>query len=430
MNKILQIKLKILAKLVLAKYKPKVVGVSGSVGKSSAKEAIHAVLSVKYRVRQNIKNYNNEIGLPLTILGASSPGRSLLGWFLVFFKAFNLLLIKDKSYPEVLVLEMGIDRPGDMDYLLSITKCDIGVITAIGQSHLEYFDSVDAIEKEKVKIIKNLKKDGTAVLNFDDERTDKIIKSLNNKILTFGFGKDAMLKAVEASHSFEKNKDIINLKGINFKISYGGSVVPVLIPDALSQTTVYSGLIGATVGAIFDIDLIKISEALRRLKMPPGRMNLINGIKHTLIIDDTYNSSPQSTRAALDTVSKLDIDKFNKKYAVLGDMLELGNISIKSHIEIGEYVVKSNINTLIVVGERAVDIARGAENAGMKKDYIFHFDDSEKAGKFVQDRINKGDLILVKGSQGVRMEKIVKEIMTEPLRAKELLCRQDSQWRN
>jgi UDP-N-acetylmuramoyl-tripeptide--D-alanyl-D-alanine ligase len=338
-----------------------------------------------------------------------------------------LLVIKNKNYPEVLILEMGIDRPGDMDYLLSITKCDVGVITTIGQSHLEYFSSVEAIEKEKVKIIKNLKKDGTAVLNFDDERTDKIIKSSSNKILTFGFGKDAMLKAVEVSHSFEKNKDIMNLKGINFKISYDDSVVSVLIPDALSQTTVYAGIIGAAVGVTFDIDLIKISEALRSLKMPIGRTNLINGIKRTLIIDDTYNSSPQSSKAVLDTMARLDV-KNNKKYAVLGDMLELGDVSKESHYEIGEYVVKSKIDVLIVVGERGVDVVRGAEQAGMKKDFIFHFDNSEEAGKFIQDRIVEGDLILVKGSQGVRMEKIVKEIMAEPLRAKELLCRQDEEW--
>ena len=428
MKRILQLKLKILAKLVLRKYKPKVIGITGSVGKTSTKEAVFAVLSVAYRVRKNIKNYNNEIGLPLTIIGCNSPGKSLWGWSLVFWRALRLILFRENNYPEILILEMGVDRPGDMDYLLSITKCDIGIITRIGQSHIEFFGTVDGIQTEKVKLIKHLKADGWAILNFNDERTKKISEKLKNKFITYGFGDEATIKASEVLFSFEDKHDIHNLRGLSFKMSHKGSTVPVLIPDVISETAIYSGLAGAAVGIILGINLVKIAEALRSLKLPSGRMNLINGVKNTLIVDDSYNSSPQSLMVALDVISRIKIGDGNYKYAVLGDMLELGSVSEESHREAGRYVAKAKVDKLIVVGERARDIARGAKEAALKKDNIFHFSNSEEAGKFIQERIQEGDLIFVKGSQGVRMEKVVKEIMADPLRAKELLCRQDESW--
>ncbi|MDP2830494.1 MAG: Mur ligase family protein, partial [bacterium] len=125
MKKIIQFKLKILAKMILARYKPDVIGITGSVGKTSAKEAVYAVLASKFNARRNIKNYNNEIGLPLTVIGADSPGKSVFGWLAVFLKALKLILIRDANYPRILILEMGVDRPGDMDYLNSIVKCKI-----------------------------------------------------------------------------------------------------------------------------------------------------------------------------------------------------------------------------------------------------------------------------------------------------------------
>ncbi|MCG2690768.1 hypothetical protein L6249_01715, partial [Candidatus Parcubacteria bacterium] len=136
MKKIIQFKLKILAKMILAKYKPDVIGITGSVGKTSAKEAVYTALASKFNARRNIKNYNNEIGLPLTVIGVDSPGKSIFGWSAVFLKALKLILIKDVNYPRILILEMGVDRPGDMDYLNSIVKCKIGIVTLIGPVHL------------------------------------------------------------------------------------------------------------------------------------------------------------------------------------------------------------------------------------------------------------------------------------------------------
>ena len=433
MRKIIQLKLKILAKIILAKYKPDIVGITGSVGKTSTKEAIYTVLASKFKVRRNIKNYNNEIGLPLTIIGADSPGRSIIGWYIVFSKALKLILFKDKGYPKILVLEMGVDRPGDMKYLNSIVKCKVGVITSIGPVHLEFFGSINNIQKEKGGLIKNLTKSSWAVLNYDDEKVRQIGNNTEAQILIYGFDEKADVRALsyaEASASKHQvdSENANNLVGVSFKLSYNGSTVPVLLPKVIGYAAVYAALAGSAVGVAYGLNLVEIVQSLREFKSPRGRMNLVKGIKNTLIIDDTYNSSPQSSISALDVVNKIPLAKGARRFAVLGDMLELGSMSEQGHRQVGKKALKTGINKLIVVGERARDIARGAKDAGMTKDNIFHFSQAEKAGKFIQERISEGDLILVKGSQGARMEKIVKEIMAEPLRAKELLVRQDEQW--
>lgn len=443
MKKIIQFKLKIFAKIILAKYKPDVIGITGSVGKTSAKEAVYAALSSKFNARRNIKNYNNEIGLPLTVIGADSPGKSVFGWLAVFFKALKLVLIRDENYPGILILEMGVDRPGDMDYLNSIVKCKIGIVTLIGPVHLEFFGAIGNIQKEKGKLISSLPKSGRAVLNYDDEKVRQMSKLTEAAALTYGFDENADVRAQEAVFSFSNIADksefgaleplangasAAKLAGISFKLSYGGSTAPVLLPNVIGYAAVYAALAGAAVGVVYGLNLVEISQALRKFNSPRGRMNLINGIKNTLIIDDTYNSSPQSSIAALEITGKVPLAKGARRFAVLGDMLELGGYSEQGHKEVGRRAVKDKIDKLIVVGERARDIARGAEKAGMLADNIFHFARAEEAGKFIQERINEGDLVLVKGSQGMRMEKIVKEIMAEPLRSKELLVRQDEMW--
>jgi len=428
MRKLIQLKLKILSKLILKKYKPKIIGITGSVGKTSAKEAVYTVLKTKFNVRRNTKNYNNEIGLPLTIIGSDSPGKSIFGWLGVFFKALGLILFKDKNYPKILVLEMGVDRPGDMKYLMGIAKGDIGIVTLISHSHEEFFEDVKEIQKEKGLLVENLKPGGWAILNFDDELTRELAGKSKVKVLSYGFKEGAMLRAQELVFSFEKTKEVDNLLGLSFKLTYNGSFIPVLLPQVIGYNSIYAALVAAAVGLTMEMNLVEISKAMREFDSPNGRMNLIDGIKHTLIIDDTYNSSPISVMSALDIVSKIPIAKGARRFAVLGDMLELGKYSEEGHREVGRYAAKARVDKLITVGERARDIARSAEEAGMARDNIFEYTDVAEAGRFIQQRIEQGDLILVKGSQGMRLEKIVKEIMAEPLRAKELLVRQEEEW--
>jgi len=425
-KKILERKLKLLARLILRRYRPTIIGITGSLGKTSAKEAIHQVLSGHLSVRMSQKNYNNEIGLPLTVIGADSAGHSLWGWLAIFFRALLLILIKDKSYPRVLILEMGVDRPGDMAYLTAIAPPTVGLVTAVSYSHLEYFGTVANIKKEKQALIENTDSQGLSILNYDNEATRSMAAASRARVLTYGLQDGADLKAQDIAYNFTKGN--YELAGLNFKMNYRGSIVPVFMDHVLSETAIYAALAAGAVGIYFEMNLVDIARALRGFYLPKGRMNILAGIKHSFIIDDTYNSSPEAALAAVDILGRIKTDDNAAKYAVLGDMLEIGAYTEEGHRRLGEAVVKSGIRHLIAVGERSRDIIRGATAAGLADDFIFYFDRSEEAGQFLQNRIKAGDVILVKGSQGMRMEKVVKEIMAEPERAGELLVRQGKEW--
>lgn len=428
MKILLQKILKILAKAILAKYQPEVIGVTGSVGKTGAKEAIFTVLNANFKVRQSIKNYNNEVGLPLTVIGAESPLKSLPGWLRVFLKAAKLLFKNDKNYPEILILEMAADQPGDLNYLTDLAACKIGLITSIGDSHLENFKNLENIKQEKATLIRKLDKAGWAILNIDNDNVRAVSGETKAKIISYGINKEADIKAQEIRLKFPLAYEAGKEFGISFKLINGGSATPVFLPNIISRSGVYAGLAAAAVGIIKGLNLIEISQALKKYNSPNGRMKFLPGIKKTYIVDDTYNASPASSALALETLGSIPKPGSENKYAILGDMLELGSFSEAGHQAVGRAVVKNRIDKLIVVGERSRDIARGAKAAGMKDDDIFHFATTGEAGKFIQARIKTGDLVLIKGSQGARMEKIVKAIMAEPLRAGELLVRQGKEW--
>ncbi len=428
MKKILQLKLKILARLILKKYQPVVIGITGSIGKTSAKDAIYKVLKDKLRVRTSFKNYNNEIGLPLTIIGQESPGRDLFGWAGVLLKALSLYLFTDKKYPQVLVLEMGVDRPGDMEYLTSIVPVNVGVVTAVSYSHLEYFGSIINIKKEKQVLIEKIDSKGLAVLNFDNEYTKEMADASKARIMSYGLRDGANLQAQDIVYNF--TKDGYDLFGINFKLNYNGSIVPVTMKNVMAETALYAALAAAAVALYFDFNLVEVAKALSDFSLPKGRMNLLPGIKHTFIIDDTYNSSPEAALAAVDVLSRIKVDEAADKYAVMGDMLEIGAYTEEGHQLVGRKIATSGINHLIAVGEKARGFIRGAKEEGMEDDYIFYFDKPEEAGRFLQNRIKAGDVLLIKGSQGARMEKVVKELMAEPDRAAELIVRQGKEWEN
>ena len=441
MKNYLQKLLKILAKVVLKRYKPEIIGVTGSVGKSSTREAIFTVLSSEFNVRQSEKNYNNELGVPLTILGCKSANKSFLGWLIVIFKGLVLILFRSKSYPKILVLEMAADHPGDIKYLTSIAPCKVGVVTTVGEVHLEFFGSLENIVKEKQAIVTHLEKDGVAVLNADDKLVLGMQEKIKARVITFGFSPEAEVKAIEMALAGlevggEKMEEGVTPEsqwdlrewGVNFKLSYKGNVVPVFLPRVLGKQQVYAALAGAAVGLVYGLNLVQISKALENYKSPAGRMNLISGIKHTMLIDDTYNASPISTKAALDVVKEIALPAGSRKFAVLGDMLELGSYSEEGHKEVGKRIVESGIDFLVTVGRRALDIAEGAQDMGFDEDKIISYDDTTEAGLFLQKEIKSGDLILIKGSQGMRMERIVKELMAEPLKAGSLLVRQDKSW--
>ena len=436
-KKILQVVLRYCAQRILKKYNPEIVGITGSVGKTSAKEAIYVVLSSQYNTRQNIKSYNNEIGTPLTIIGAETGGRSGLKWLLILFKVIKLLLIKASQYAQILVLEMGSDKIGDIEYLVKLAPPKIGVLTAVSESHLHAFKDLKGVLKEKEKIVTALPKDAIAVINADDDNVAGLAPRIKAKIISFGFSQEANVRAneilftglekdfCESQHDWE-----CKTWGTNFKVSYNGSTVPVFLPHCLGRQSIYAALAAIAVGVAYKFNLVEIAAALKEFKPPKGRMNLIKGIKYTMIVDDTYNSSPLAVKAALENLSLIELKPGHRKIAVLGDMLELGEHSDNAHREVGFKVVENNFDYLIAVGKEAKLIAEAALEAGMAADHVHYFEDRDKAGIFAQNLIESGDLILVKGSQGLRLEKIVLEIMAEPEKAGELLVRQTGEWKD
>jgi UDP-N-acetylmuramoyl-tripeptide--D-alanyl-D-alanine ligase len=429
LKKILENILRFFAKSVLNKYNPEIVALTGSVGKTSTKEAIYSVLASTYKVRRNLKNYNNEIGIPLSIIGVESGGRSPLRWLLVFLKAIGLLIKKDKDYPKILVLEMGADHPGDIKYLVDFVPVKVGLVTAVAPVHLEFFKTLEGVAKEKGVLIRSLPKDGYAILNNDDKLVKTMAENTKAQVVTYSLLPQADVSADEIAISHDVNyKDVSTIQGISFKLIYQGKTLPVLLPKVLGKHLVYTALAAISVGLVYKINLHTIISSLKNFQPPQGRMRIIKGIKNTLIIDDSYNSSPLAVREALYQLSQINLHKVAKKFAVLGDMLELGSYSPQAHREIGQAVVDYKIDYLITVGEMSRDTVRGATKSGLGKDNCFNFKDSLEAGKFLQQRISEGDLILIKGSQGMRMEHAVKEVMAEPQKAKELLVRQDKSW--
>lgn len=421
--------LKKLARAVIDKYQPKIIGITGSVGKTTTKEVVLMVLAKKYRVRGNIKNYNNEIGLPLTILGLESPGRSMIGWLKVVVLALRLIYKVNPTYPEFIVLEMGVDHPGDMDYLLSIVQPTIGIVTAIGQAHLEFFGSQDNIAKEKAKLIASLSTAGWAILNADDRRVSPMASNSQAKIVTYGFGPQAEVRASDLSFNYEQSGHNLakSLTGLTLKLNYQGSVVPLSLPSIISEAAVYSVLAAVAVGLSQEIGLLEIVEAVGNFCPPKGRLNILSGSQGRILLDDSYNASPTSVAAALNILSRLPAKSADQRVAVLGDMLELGVDGPAEHRRLGQIIAKLPIGQLILVGKLAELIGQEAKEQGWQG-RIDNFTESVLAARQIQEIIPAEAIVLLKGSQGARIEKIVKVLLSDPSLAANQLVRQDGRW--
>lgn len=426
MRYLLQLILKLFARATIAKYKPRIIGITGSVGKTSTKEAVVAVLATKWRVGQTPKNLNNEIGLPLIILGEKDSGyNSMFIWLKIFSRALKQLLITNAVYPEFLVLEYGVDKAGDIDYLLSIARPEVAVITAIAPTHLELLGSVEAVGHEKSKLVTNLSPQGIAVLNLDDDWLANLGSKIKSRLVTFGFSQTAQVRADSWLLSKDENNSVV---GISFKLISGGSSVPIFLPGIVGKPAVLVALAATAVGIALGVPLLEISQALQNTPLLPGRLRLIAGVFNTTLIDDTYNSSPAAVVEALDVLSRFPLAVGARRWVILGDMLELGRESEKLHREMGKLVVKSKVDFLITIGKESRAITSGATLDGFNPESTWHFTDSSDVGQFVKQHLQTGDVVLIKGSQGVRCEKVTKELMAEPELAKEFLVRQYKPW--
>lgn len=411
------------ARMVVRVRKPIIVGITGSVGKSSAKEAIALVLSKHYTVRASPGNYNNEFGLPAAVLGVPSPGRSFFLWVraLAHTLAISCHL---EEYPEVLILEMGVDHPGDMDYLLGIVTPDIGVLTRIAESHLMNFNSLAHIAKEKGKLIASVPEIGCAVLNADDERVMQQNENTQAKIISYGFIATATLMA----DNVRLLQDSGRIEGLSFKLNYGGKSIPVRLPSIIARHHLSAVLAAAAVGVALKMNLVDIASALTEFRSLPGRMYLLSGDGGTRIIDDTYNASFVSTEAALATVREIIAPR---KVVILGDMLEIGAQSDEAHRNLRDSVIASGATVFIGVGQHMRFLADALHGTNFPEKNIHAFLDPIVAAERINEIIRPGDLILVKGSQGLRMEYITERllgVMSEDEK-RTVLCRQSDAWR-
>ena len=416
--------LRVESRLVISKYKPKIIAVTGSVGKTSTKDAVYAVLSGITFVRKSEKSYNSEIGLPLSVLGIPNGWNNPVIWCENILKGLWLYLWPHK-YPKWLVLEVGVGKPEDMDRTASWLSTDAVIITAIGEtpSHIEFFESRKHLIEEKSGLIKTLKKDGLLVLNADDPDVLEMRTKAKNIFITYGFKEGANILASQDSIFYDETGVP---KGIIFRIDEGGKSLPVTIEGVFGRNHVYASLAALALSSGMKWNMVSAIESLKNYDVPPGRMRLLVGINETLLIDDTYNSSPFACEFALRTLRSIKWGE--RKVAALGDMLELGRHTEEAHQNIGK-IARENCDVLVVVGPRAQSIKAGALETGMNSENIFEFKDSREAAEFMKTFVKSGDLILIKGSQSIRMERVSEVLLLDKKNKEKLLVRQDEEWK-
>lgn len=412
------------AKLLIRRTKPKIIGITGNVGKTSTKDAIFTVLRDHVHARKSEKSFNSEIGVPLSILGLPNGWDNPIIWIKNIIDGL-FTAVYPGDYPEVLVLEMGVDRPGDMAELTSWIKPDVVVLTRLPDVpvHVEYFTSPEAVVEEKKVLVYALKPEGVLVYNNDDEAVREVAEEIRQK--SIGYSRYSL-------SDFTASTDRViydggRAKALEFTLTHQGKASLMYVQGSLGVQHTYNYAAATAVGSLFDISIEDATRSLREHLPPAGRMRLVEGIKETTILDDSYNSSPTAAERALHTLKELKGVK--RRIAVLGDMLELGQFSVQEHEKLGAHAAEV-VHMLITVGVRARGIARGALEHGLPEENILQYESVERAGRELQEMLEPGDMVLVKGSQGVRLEKLVEEIMAHPEEAERYLVRQDSNWKS
>jgi len=348
-------------------FKLKKVAITGSNGKTTTKEMTKAVLSMKFNTHATQGNFNNHIGVPMTL--------------------FQL-----KHSHEAAVVEMGTSGPDEIRPLSLATEPDVAVITNIGASHLERLGDLDGVFNEKINIVAGLKKGGTLIVNADDERLCKVKANKNFKVVTFG-----VRRGVIKPEKLKWNENLC----ADFYIGRTHFVL-----NVPGDHNLYDALAAIAVGEAFRIPKGDMAKALAGFVSTNMRMEIktANGFK---IISDCYNANPSSTKMALQTLGNMRIE--GKRIAILGDMLELGKESGNMHKQIGMMVPEMNFDMLLAVGNEAKKYVEGAKARGMKN--VFHFGSVADVICFLNDKVAEGDVFLVKGSRGMHMEQVVDALL-------------------
>lgn len=346
----------------------KVVGVTGSVGKTTTKEAIAVVLSTRYNVLKSTGNLNTEIGLPLVLLELEERHQRA-------------------------VLEMGMYRQGDIALLCGLAHPEIGVVTNVGPTHLERLRSMDNIAAAKAELVESLPVNGTAVLNADDARVAAMRANTRARVITYGLSQDAQCRAIDvASHG---------LGGVGFTLTWEGASQPVELPLP-GRHNVYTALAAASVGLAEGFALDEIATALQAPN-PGGRIQTWKTAEGATIIDDSYNASPISMKAALDLLSEMQ----GTRIAVLGDMYELGSAAESGHLDVGHYAA-THADALYTIGPKAATISAAAKANGLRANY--HYDDLEYLAGVLRGRLGPDVYVLVKASRGMALERLVAQL--------------------
>jgi UDP-N-acetylmuramoyl-tripeptide--D-alanyl-D-alanine ligase len=396
------------SRIILKKYKPYIIAVTGSVGKTSTKDAIYTVLADNCYIRKSEKSFNSEIGIPLTVLGVQNAWNDPFLWLKNIFEGIELIIFKTE-YPKCLVLEIGADHPGDIKNITKWLKPDIAVITRVGEVpvHVEFFNSPEDVLNEKFFLARALKADGTLIISSDDKRLTEASKNIKQRVITFGIENAASVSASDI------RMDIHN--GISFKLNFEGNSLPVNLTGVLGNQQVYPLIAAISVGIVRGVNIVKLAESFSKHIPPRGRMNIIKGLNGSFLIDDTYNSSPDALHEALKTLTLLQTS--GKKIAILGDMMELGKFSADEHKKAGELALKS-CDILITVGPRAKLMVENAKNFSL----------AIEAGEYIKKIVAVNDIVLLKGSQSIRLERATQVLLDEPERDSELLVRQEDEW--
>ncbi|MEJ2730840.1 MAG: UDP-N-acetylmuramoyl-tripeptide--D-alanyl-D-alanine ligase [Deltaproteobacteria bacterium] len=346
-----------------------VVAITGSNGKTTTRQMTAGVVAQKFSTLSTIGNYNNQIGVPLTLLR----------------------LAPEHAWA---VVELGTNSPGEIARLARVCSPDIGVITNIGPAHLEGLGSLDGIMREKRQLIDLLKTGGRAVLNADDRRVSRIADRTEKKVLLFGLSKSAAIRATKIQEK---------VGGISFSLDLPREslTVDLKVPG---QFMVINALAAAAVGYLLELPAAAIKSGLETFKPAWGRMNVFQTENGIHVIDDTYNANPDSMQAAITTLNALRAN--NRSIFVAGDMLELGAQAESLHRQVGALAAMADINKLCVTGEYAEAVAAGAKDAGMDSKNIV-VGSQDKILDHLKDCLKPGDWVLVKGSRGARMDVIV-----------------------
>lgn len=349
------------------RHNPRVIGITGSVGKTTTKELVAAVLARRYNTLRSRGSYNNEIGLPLTLLQITNAH-------------------------ERVVLEMGMYDVGEIADLARIARPHVGVVTNIGPVHLERAGSMERIANAKTELVQALPPDGVAILNYDDPLVRDMAQKTRARVLYYGLSPKADLWA--------SGIEGMGLEGIHFRLHHGGETLHLRVP-LLGRHSVHTALRAAAVGLVEGESWQEIIEGLQR-GSPQLRLVAVDGINGSTLLDDSYNASPQSTLAALNLLDELD----GRKIAVLGDMLELGNFEEEGHRKVGLRVIDS-VDVLITVGRLGRIIAKEAQRWGFPPSSVYVLDDNAQTIELLQEIIVPGDIVLVKGSRALHLEEVV-----------------------